>query len=586
MNDGFIKVAAATAQTAVADVSGNVRAIKEVIAEADRRQINLLVLPEMCLTGYACGDLLYADALIFAAYNALDELCRFTAGRYPAVIVGLPIRHRCKLYNAAAVIVNGRLLGLVPKMYLPNYGEFYEERQFAPAAELENGATIDIGGDRVPFGSDLLFCHNRLDNYTFGVEICEDAWAPKPPSTDLCLSGATLIANLSASTELIGKQRYRRTLLGAMSSRLLCGYVYACSGVSESSGDAVYAAHRIILENGIMLAENKPFGGSLMTVSDIDVDRLAAERRRVTSFRYRPSGVRLIPFEQEVRRTELTRAVGKDPFLPPQDDLAAERADLVLKIQSHGLGRRIEQMGADNVVVDVNCGLDGALSLVAAARAADLARLDRSKITAAIWSRDGLSTDCHQMLCECLGVRAETGRSAADIANETGGHIVASADLTDWACGCADAVGLPAYGVNCTVPKTLVRYILRHVADSTAGKMQGALINLLDRFESDADNCRLNDFFLYYTLRFGFAPHKIFRLAQTAFKDECSARFVFEQLEQFLRQFFSQQYKRIGMPDGPKVCPVSLSPRSDRRMPCGAPDDEWLNDLNSVLPLK
>ena len=635
MKDGFIKVAAASVDTVVADVSANVASIKQRIAQADALGVNLLVFPELCVTAYSCGDLFFSEALLNAAADALAEIRDFTAGRYPLVIVGAPLRHRGKLYNCAAALSGGQILAVVPKTHLPNHAEFYEKRQFASGAEIR-AQSISVCGEAVPFGTDILLRHEGMDGYLVGIEICEDLWAPCPPSTGLCAAGATVIANLSASDELTGKAEYRRLLLRSTSARLLCGYVCCNAGPGESTQDAVFSQHHLIAENGVLLAENPPFGGTELTVSEIDVQRLWGERRRNTSFEPDISGVwRDVVFAQETRSTALTRTMAKNPFVPPQDGQRAERAESILRIQAHGLKKRLEHTGAKTAVIGISGGLDSALALLVTARAFDLLGRARECITAVTMPCFGTTERTRsnaETLCSLLGVSFRTvdiGNAVKghfkdighdpelrdvtyenaqarertqvimDIANDSGGLVVGTGDLSELALGWATYNGdhMSMYGVNAGVPKTLVRYIVSYEAERAGGGLGAVLRDIIDtpvspellpasgdgeiaqRTEELVGPYELHDFFLYYLLRFGFSPGKIYRLARYAFGDEYSAETVKKWLRVFVRRFFSQQFKRSCMPDGPKVGSAGLSPRGDWRMPSDAAAAVWLRRL-------
>ena len=364
MKDGFIKVAAGTVDVVVADVQYNTEQILARMREADAAGVNLLTLPELCLTGYTCGDLFFSDCLLGAVEPALAQIVEASKGLYPVTAVGLPLRFGGKLYNCAAVIHAGQLLGVVPKTHLPNYGEFYELRQFSSAKTLEGKAyTIPLCGQNVPFGTALLFCCSGMQDYTFGVELCEDLWVPCPPSTRLCAGGAAIILNLSASDEVIGKADYRRMLVGATSARLACGYVYCSASPTESTQDMVFSRHHLIAENGTVLAENEPFADASLTVSEIDVQRLMHERHRTTSYDSVP-GLQPVVFDQPLRETVLTRRIAPNPFVPPYDEQLRARAEAILRIQSQGLKKRVEHTHAKTVVLGISGGLDSTLALL------------------------------------------------------------------------------------------------------------------------------------------------------------------------------------------------------------------------------
>lgn len=638
MKDGFIKTAAASVRTTVADVEANSLEIKKRIEQADRLGVNLLVLPELSVTGYSCGDLFFSEALQRAALRAVEEICAFTAGKYPLVILGAPLKHAGKLYNCAVAIIDGRIIAAVPKTNLPNYNEFYERRQFASGAGIMH-EHIRLCGQDVPFGTKLLLRHDTLENYCVGMELCEDLWSPCPPSEALCLAGAEIIANPSASNELIGKADYRRLLAEATSARLLCGYVYCNAGPGESTQDVVFSQHHIIAFNGAILAENPPFGESELTVSEIDVDRLAGERHKNTGFI--PLGAEnfeTVEFAQKPRMTELTLPVHKNPFVPPADDQVAQRAESILRIQAAGLRKRLEHVNAKTAVIGISGGLDSCLALLVTVRAFDMMGRDRREITAVsmpCFGTTGRTRSNASKLCAELGVSfreiditqavtlhlrdighdinvhdvtyenaqaRERTQVIMDIANSQGGILVGTGDLSELALGWATYNGdhMSMYGVNASVPKTLVRYIVRYEADRAGRGLAEVLEDILDTpvspelLPAQADGSiaqktedlvgpyELHDFFLYYMLRFGFAPGKILRLAQYAFKGEYGDDVIKKWLRVFIRRFFAQQFKRSCMPDGPKVGSASLSPRGDWRMPSDASGRLWLRELEDL----
>ena len=638
MRDGFIKAAAASVDTVVADVRANVESIKRRIEQADAMEVNLLVFPELCLTAYSCGDLFFSEALLDAAVKALGELRDFTAGRYPLVLAGVPLRHRGKLYNCAAALLRGQILAIIPKTHLPNHAEFYELRQFSSGAGIK-AESINVCGQDVPFGTDILLRHESMAGYCVGVELCEDLWAPCPPSTALCSAGATVVANLSASNELTGKAEYRRLLVRSTSARLLCGYICCNAGPGESTQDVVFSRHHLIAENGALLAENPPFGGAELTVSEIDVHRLLGERHRNTSFEALPAhGWREVVFAQEERRAALTRGIEKNPFVPPEDELLAQRAEAILRIQANGLKKRLEHTRAKTAVIGISGGLDSCLALLVTSRAFDLMGRERGGITAVTMPCFGTTARTRsnaEKLCELLGVTFRTvdiGEAVSghfrdighnpenrdvtyenaqarertqvimDIANENGGLVVGTGDLSELALGWATYNGdhMSMYGVNAGIPKTLVRYIVRYEAGRARPELAAVLRDIIDtpvspellpansdgeiaqRTEELVGPYELHDFFLYYTLRFGFSPRKVYRLACRAFGTDFSGAEVKKWLGVFIRRFFSQQFKRSCMPDGPKVGSVSLSPRGDWRMPSDASAALWLSELEGL----
>ena len=639
MKDGFIKVAAGSVKTTVADIAANLSEIKKRIEQADKKGVNLLVLPELSLTGYTCGDLFYSEVLLDSAREALCELAEFTADKYPLVLVGLPLRHGHRLFNCAAALHDGEIKAIVPKTHLPNYSEFYEKRQFASANSLGGNTTVNIGGRAVPFGRHLIFRHESLENYIFGVDICEDLWTQSPPSEALCHAGALIIANLSASNEIVGKEEYRRLLVKATSARLICGYVCANAGPGESTQDTVFSQHHLICENGILLAENNPFEENELLISEIDVDRLAGERHRLNAYASAAAKDTLsITFNQEIRETALTSKISRTPFVPADEGIVNERAEKILAIQAHALKKRLEHTRAKKAVLGISGGLDSCLALLVTARAMDMLSRPRTDILAVTMPCFGTTMRTKsnaERLCACLGVTLrEVDITAAvnrhfedighdanvhdvtfensqarertqvlmDIANQTGGLVVGTGDLSELALGWATYNGdhMSMYAVNSSVPKTLERHIVRYVEGRSDGELAKVLFDILDtpvspellpagdkgeisqKTEDLVGPYELHDFFLYYALRFGFAPSKIYRLAKYAFAGAYEDKTVLRWLKIFFRRFFSQQFKRSCMPDGPKVGSVSLSPRSDWRMPSDASAALWLSELENL----
>ena len=640
MKDGFIKCGAASIDVTVADTKYNTEQIKRAIDKAENDRLNLLVLPELCVTGYPCGDLFFSETLLGSAKQSLSEIAEYTADKYPVVIVGAPIMYDSKLYNCAAVIHSGQILGLVPKVNIPNYSEFYEKRQFSSAFDLPIGYNdVTIGEDIVPISEKLIFKNSNMENFRIGVEICEDIWASNPPSTALCESGATVIANPSASNEVIGKQAYRRLLINSASGRLICGYVYSNASYTESTQDVVFSKHNIIAENGTIIAENVPFGENDYIVSEFDVNRLVGERHRITSFNAcRHKDYTDIYFDQPLKDTVLTRKIDKNPFVPPNDALVSERAQAILKMQSYGLKKRIEHSRANTAVIGISGGLDSSLALLVTVRTMDLLKRSRKDILAVTMPCFGTTKRTKsnaQKLCELLGVSfkevditdavkqhfkdigqdtsvpdvtfensqaRERTQVLMDIANKTNGIVIGTGDLSESALGWATYNGdhMSMYGVNSSVPKTLVRYIVRYEAENSGKELSEVLFDILDtpvspellpvgkngeiaqKTEDFVGPYELHDFFLYYMLRFGFPPSKIFRLAKYAFNNEYSDEVILKWLKVFVRRFFTQQFKRSCMPDSVKVGSATLSPRGDWRMPSDASYRLWMDELENL----
>ena len=574
MYDGFIKAACGLPVCTVADTDKNTNEIKKLIDLADTQKINLLVLPELCVTGYTCGDLFYSDKLKDAAKKALLSLAEYTKGKYPAVTVGVPLIYGFKLYNCTAVLSDGEILGIVPKTYLPNYSEFYEQRQFTSADFCGDGAFLNIDGKEIPFGTDIIFCHRDMPEYTFGIEICEDLWAASQPSEKLCRAGATVILNPSASNEIIGKSEYRRMLVGSTSARLLCGYVYTSSGSGESTQDLVYSGHCLIYENGSLLAESLPFEEKPLTISEIDLKKLAHERHKNTSFEPL-GGIRRVIFGQKITETELTRRIERNPFVPSDKGDVSKRAEAILRIQSYGLKKRLEHTRAKIAVIGISGGLDSTLALLVTVRVTQAYENSQAR---------------------------ERTQVLMDIANKTGGMVIGTGDLSELALGWATYNGdhMSMYAVNSSVPKTLVRYIVRHEAESSGEDLREVLYDILDtpvspellpadengeiaqKTEDLVGPYELHDFFLYHILRLGERPKKIYRLALIAFDGIYDRETVKHWLTVFIRRFFSQQFKRSCLPDGPKVGSVTLSPRGDWRMPSDASPADWIAEVEML----
>ncbi len=634
MKDGFLKAAALSPALRVADCTYNTQQILADVQAAAARGVKLAVFPEFCLTGYTCGDLFLQHTLQTGALDALQTVLDGTRTLDTVVLVGLPLLVHGKLYNCAAVLCRGQLLGLVPKTYLPNYGEFYEKRQFTPGStEVE---TITVCGQQVPFGTSLLFRCRQMPSFVLGVELCEDLWSALPPSTFHALAGATVIANLSASDETVGKAEYRRALVENQSARLLCGYLYASAGHGESTQDMVFAGHDLIAENGTLLAEVKPFAGGLAE-TELDCQRMESERARNTSFEPSTEGYQTVEFDLALTDTVLTRWVDPTPFIPHNEQLRAERCELILKMQADGLAKRLEHAHAKTAVIGISGGLDSCLALLVAVRAMKQLGRPTSDVLAVTMPCFGTTHRTRsnaEILCDelqvsfkeidiaetvhshfrdigqdesVLDVTFENGQARVrtlelmDTANRTGGLVVGTGDLSELALGWATYNGdhMSMYGVNASIPKTLVRHLVRYVADHSEPRLQAALLDVLDtpvspellppkdgeiaqKTEELVGPYELHDFFLYYMLRFGFGPGKIYRMACRAFAGEYDGATVKRWLTAFYRRFFTQQFKRSCLPDGPKVGSVTLSPRGDWRMPSDASWRVWERELQDL----
>lgn len=638
MQDGFIKAAAATPYITIADCKKNCEEIKKQMDAAQQCGAHLLVLPELCITGYTCGDLFSQSLLTDRAAEALLDLTAYSKDLRPVIIVGLPIYHGCRLYNCAAVIHNGVLLGIVPKTNIPNYGEFYEKRHFSPAPA--QNTTITIGSFTCPFGAHLLFSCAELSEFTIGVEICEDIWVADPVSNRLAPNGAYIIANCSASNESIGKSDYRRALVQNQSARLLCGYVYASAGDGESTTDLVFSGHNLICENGSLLAESPLFENQLIC-TEIDLYRLRHERRRMDTYAETAlrSDVQTISFSMPVSETSLTRPIAPHPFIPAQSAELSVRCEEILAMQTQALKTRLQRSFSKTAVIGISGGLDSCLALLVAVRAMDRLSRPRKDIVAVTMPCFGTTARTRnnaEMLCEQLGVTLRCIDIAAsvrqhfddighasdnynvvyenaqarertqilmDIANQTGGIVVGTGDLSELALGWATYNGdhMSMYGVNASVPKTLVRYLVKYEAEhATDAALKQVLEDIVatpispellppsgddiaQKTEEIVGSYDLHDFFLYYAVRFGFPPKKVFRLATYAFGDAFDAATVLAWLKVFYRRFFSQQFKRSCLPDGPKIGSASLSPRGDWRMPSDACAAAWLEEAESLF---
>ena len=636
MKDGFLKAAAFSPALRVADCTYNAQQILEQLQAAAQRGVKLAVFPEFCLTGYTCGDLFLQRTLQQGALDALEWLLAQTRTLDTVALVGLPLLVHGKLYNCAAVLCRGQLLGIVPKTYLPNYGEFYEKRQFTPGStEVQ---TVTVCGQQVLFGTSLLFRCRQMPSFVLGVELCEDLWSALPPSTFHALAGATVIANLSASDETVGKAEYRRALVANQSARLLCGYLYASAGHGESTTDMVFAGHDLIAEDGSILAETAPFAGD-HAETELDCQRMEAERARNTSFEPSAEGYVTVEFDLAPEETVLTRRI--DP-VPGDPQRRAARCELILKMQADGLAKRLEHARAKTAVIGISGGLDSCLALLVAVRAMKQLHRPAADVLAVTMPCFGTTKRTRsnaEILCGELGVSfqeiriANTVRShfadigqdekvldvtfengqarvrtleLMDLANRTGGLVVGTGDLSELALGWATYNGdhMSMYGVNAGVPKTLVRYLVQYEAETAAtAALHDVLLDILATpvspellpakdgeiaqiTEDLVGPYELHDFYLYYVLRCGFGPAKIYRLAKAAFagRAEYTDAVLYKWLRNFYWRFFAQQFKRSSLPDGPKVGSVTLSPRGDWRMPSDACATLWLAELEQLKP--
>ncbi len=641
MKHGFVKVAAATPTIRVADPAYNAAACAAMTGEAVAAGASLVVFPELCLTGYTCGDLFLHDHLLKGALDALRAYLAATADSDIVSVVGVPIAHADKLYNCAAVCQSGMLLGLVPKTHLPNYAEFSEARHFTPAPEAN--LTYEFDGGYVQMGTRQLFVSTTLPDFRLAVEICEDILVAIPPSTYAAMAGATVICNLSASPASVGKGNYRHVMIQSQSSRTLSGYIYVNAGEGESTTDVVMSGHSVIYENGKLLAESPAFGAPGLCITEIDVSDMARERRRVNTFSNRNAGEYTeVYFAQTMTETALTRLVPPNPFLPADPTDMASRCEEILAIQSAGLKQRVTVACAKKLVLGISGGLDSTLALLVMVRAMDALKRPRTDIIAVTmpgFGTTGRTKNNATMLCEELGVDLRTigiheavnqhfkdiGHDPAvhdvtyenaqarertqvlmDIANEVGGMVIGTGDMSELALGWATYNGdhMSMYGVNAGVPKTMVRHLVAHCALAALAQGRSALAdalndvvdtpvspellpaddkgNIAQKTEDLVGPYELHDFFLYHIIRHGTTPDKLYRLAVYALGDKYDKNAILHWMEVFHRRFFSQQFKRSCLPDGPSVGSVGLSPRSGWRMPSDALSALWVDEIAAL----
>lgn len=641
MKHGFLRVAAATPVIRVADCEYNTGKMLELIDQAVAAGNKLIVFPELGITGYTCGDLFLQDTLLNGAIAGVKKVADYTKGKDILVVAGFPYVVKGKLYNTAAVICDGKVLGLIPKMSIPNYTEFYEARHFTSG--IADPILINFLGEQVYFGSHILFQCKELPDYILGVEICEDLWIPKSPSIEHCIAGATVIANLSASDELTGKDAYRRELVKSQSARLVCGYIYSDAGEGESTTDLVYSGHNLITENGMLLAESVPFENGIIS-SEIDLGKLKSERRRMHTYLGQNTvPYQVIPFTLgkgmvPLPELKLTRFIDPAPFVPSVKAERDKRCNDIIQIQAMGLKTRLAHTGIKNVVVGISGGLDSTLALLVTVKAFELLGLEKKGICAITMPCFGTTDRTYKnaiLMAQCLGVtllevpiRAavelhfsdighdknvhdltfensqarERTQVLMDIAGKNNGFVVGTGDMSELALGWATYNGdhMSMYGVNASVPKTLVRYLVSYFADTSRDqKLREVLMDVLDtpvspellppkdgeiaqKTEDIVGPYELHDFFLYYVLRFGFEPSKVYRLAKHAFQGRYEDQVILKWLKTFYHRFFTQQFKRSCLPDGPKVGSVSVSPRGDLRMPSDASGRLWMKELEQL----
>jgi len=657
MKHGFLRVACATPAVTVADCESNAKSIIEGAREASENGAEIIVFPELCITGYTCSDLFLQDVLEKAAADALERIAEETKTLDSLLLLGLPVSDGKAIYNSAAVVGKGKIEAIVPKSYMPNYAEFYERRHFKPFnQEKSTEKTIFISEKNscVPFGTDIIICDKKNPFLKLAVELCEDLWVPLSPSTKAALNGATIIANLSASNEIIGKAEYRKTLVSAQSAKTVSAYLYANAGNGESTTDVVFSGHSIIAENGSVLSESGLFSNETI-YADIDLERLTHERKRTSTFAD-CSGENAAEFRKifvDIARESgksfetLDRKISRTPFVPSKDEERAKRCMAVVELQAQGLAKRLRHTHASSAVLGLSGGLDSTLALLVTARAFDLCAIPRKQIlsvtmpcfgttdrtynNACLLAREvgselkevkiadavlqhfkdiGQDPEKHDVTYENCQARERT-QVLMDLANKSGGLVIGTGDLSEQALGWATYNGdhMSMYGVNGSIPKTLVRYLVKWFADDAEakgnGKLSAVLLDILDtpvspellpptkdgkeiaqKTEDLVGPYELHDFFLYYVLRFGFSPKKIFYLAENAFiaqngEEAYSRETIKKWLVSFYKRFFAQQFKRSCMPDGAKVGSVNLSPRGDWRMPSDASGNIWIKEAQS-----
>ena len=643
INNGFVRVAAATSALKVADCTYNTESIISLIDEAEGKQVEAIVFPEMCITGYTCGDLFHQNLLLEECEKSVSRITKHLKEKNIIVILNIPVRITTRLYSLSAVIWNGEIKGLVPKTHLPNYNEFYDLRWFAPASELRAKCT-HYAEQTVPVGTDLLF---STPSMTFGTEICEDLWTPIPPSSYMALHGAEILFNSSASNETTGKHAYRKSLVSQQSARCICGYVYASAGHGESTTDIVFSGSCLIAENGTMMQESERFLlNPHMIISDVDIEALRRDRLHNTSFSIEKNSptdavfFRTIDIPSKSRKTdELLRIVTPQPFVPANDAKLDERCEEIFSIQVNGLAKRIQHTGAKHVVIGVSGGLDSTLALLVVTKVFDKLNVSRKNIIGITMPGFGTTSRTYSnatLLMQSLGVTSleipikdasllhfkdighnpdvhdityentqarERTQILMDYANKVNGLVIGTGDLSELALGWCTYNGdhMSMYAVNISVPKTLVRTLVAWIAKTQIADTSKIILEdvvdtpispellpadengeIAQRTEDVVGPYILHDFFLYYVLRFGFSPSKIYFLSRHAFKGKYTKEEILKWLRTFFQRFISQQFKRSCLPDGPKVGSVNLSPRGDWRMPSDASAEIWMKELDEL----
>jgi len=641
MNNGYLKVSAATPEVKVANPVYNAEQIIKLIMICEKEGSKIVVFPELCITGYTCGDLFLQDALLDEAMNQVGVIANKTKDYDMVIVVGLPMTKQSRIYNVAAVIFRGKVIGFVPKTYLPNYSEFYEARHFTSGKDILDYVKVDFQEEEIPFGPNLLFECENVRNLTIAAEICEDVWVAIPPSSYHAKAGATVIANLSASNESTGKSEYRSNLIGMQSAKLICGYIYASAGEGESTADLVFSGHNMIFENGNMLNELPRFRSGQIT-TEIDLERLSNERRRIGTYEI-PENLRAeykrIPFRFEKKETvNLTRYIDKYPFVPDRKYQRDQRCEEIFMIQAMGLKKQMVHTNCEKVILGISGGLDSTLALLVVTKTFDMLGISRENIIAVTMPCFGTTDrtyenavnltkrlgttlreipihDAVTLHLESIGhdlathdVTYENGQARMrtlvlmNVASKENGMVVGTGDMSELALGWATYNGdqMSMYGINASVPKTLVRYLVEYYEDTHEDKELRSILNSIlytpispellplkdvevaQKIEDIVGPYELHDFYLYNILRHGYRPSKVFLLAKNAFKNEYGEEVILKWLKNFYRRFFSQEFKRSCLPDGPKVGSIAISPRGDLRMPSDASCELWLKEVEEL----
>ncbi len=636
---GFIKTAAASPKIRVADCDYNAEQIIKMSKEAYENGASLIVFPELCVTGYTCGDLFLQNTLIKSAEEAVSKIVEETKAFDIVVVIGAPISVKYSLYNCGIVIYKGEILGAVPKTHLPSHSEFSEGRYFSKGEDFETAISY-ASQDNVWVSKNIIFTCLDFEEFSFGIEICEDLWVASSPSVRLAENGATIICNLSASNALAGKQQFKRDLVKMQSAKLFSAYIYSDSSIGESTTDVVFAGQNIIAENSAIVAESKGFKENII-YADIDVQKLANERKRITTFysdNNTDNAVLDVYFDMKLKKTELSNRISESPFIPTDKKELEARCEEILQIQSAGLVTRLESTGIKNVVLGLSGGLDSTLALIACVHAFDILGLNRKNIhtvTMPCFGTTKRTKSNAEKLAEAYGVSFEEinitkavrqhfsdiGHDEAktdvtyensqarertqvlmDLSNKYNGLVIGTGDLSELALGWATYNGdhMSMYGVNASIPKTLIRYITAYEAENSEDTLKQVLLDILDtpvspellppdkdgeiaqKTEDVVGPYELHDFFLYYMVRYGFTPSKIYYMAKNAFAGKYDIVVIKKWLTIFLRRFFTQQFKRSCLPDGPKIGSISLSPRGDFKMPSDASFNMWLKELENA----